>query len=291
MRWIKTRASVSLQRDSARRPSAVRRRREARVEGERSELATTRRRQSVRRAAITRSSNLRRAALGRGKKAQRSGASGKPACKSCRRGVKRTQVQAQMGWRRATRDKLWRRRQAVGSSRLGHGKLGRGVEGSQFVGKRGDGRRERVVTNERKVESRAAGECWTERNTNGLNETTPEREVDENGEPPTAGTFLGATSAANPAARRGQAPRGQDRNRNHSSSRFFSSRRDGWSPLFAAVDGPVELIAGPVIAFCFPPFPLCTTNNEGARPRESFSLFPSSHNRLDMESSLFLGRC
>lgn len=49
MRWIKTRASVSLQRDSARRPSAVRRRREARVEGERSELATTRRRQSVRR--------------------------------------------------------------------------------------------------------------------------------------------------------------------------------------------------------------------------------------------------
>lgn len=86
MRWIKTRASVSLQRDSAGRPSAVRRRREARVEGERSELATTRRRQSVRRAAITRSSNLRRAALGRGKKAQRSGASGKPACKSCRRG-------------------------------------------------------------------------------------------------------------------------------------------------------------------------------------------------------------
>lgn len=123
---------------------------------------------------------------------------------------------------------------------------------------------------------------WTERNEhqNG--------EVHENGEPPTAGTFLGATSAANPAARRGQAPRVQDRNRNH---RFFSSRRDGWSPLFAAVDGPVELIAGPVIAFCFPLFPLCTTNNEGARPRESFSLFPSSHNRLDMESSLFLGSC
>lgn len=34
-----------------------------------------------------------------------------------------------------------------------------------------EGERERVVTNERKVESRAAGEYWTERNTHGLNET------------------------------------------------------------------------------------------------------------------------
>lgn len=188
MRWIKTRASVSLQRDSARRPSAVRRRREARVEGERSELATTRRRQSVRRAAITRSSNLRRAALGRGKKAQRSGASGKPACKSCRRGVKRTQVQAQMGWRRATRDKLWRRRQAVGSSRLGHGKLGRGVEGSR--GRSSWGRGETGASCHKREEGRVEGSWrmldrkkhpWTERNEhqNGKSTRTVNRPLRE----------------------------------------------------------------------------------------------------------------
>jgi hypothetical protein len=58
-------SSVSLQRDSPRTFAVPRR--EVRVEGEGSELATTRRRQRVRRAASTRS-NLRRGALAPGKR-------------------------------------------------------------------------------------------------------------------------------------------------------------------------------------------------------------------------------
>lgn len=199
------------------------------MEGDRSELATTRRRQRVRRAAITRS-NLRRGALARGKKAQRSGGSGKPASKSCRRESNGRRCRRR--WRRATRDKLSLATTSGGSSasRLGHGKLRPRVQGSVAVWRGDAGRGETGASCHKREKGRSSrGQredvCWTERKKHPWTERTPEREVDENGEPPTAGTFLGATSAANPAARRGPAPRAGAQNRNRNRNRREESQQ------------------------------------------------------------------